>query len=578
MRPAPSDQKVVNGRTVLIYNERNIDDLLFDEVFDPDNPESGNIFPSLYSRIMKKDGSLWYVNRQDKDKYKSYFAPCRIPNESEMGGVSDTVQVISYGNDEFYLYIDDKTKPFGLRPDAKLIFFGNDITEYILTRSLADGTTEVVSMYFDSTGNFVSNRIPMVKESIGGNTGLRPTNCHTTLNLSEGETVQLLVFDSKGNQASKQTLFVRNTLSLNDLNSLAIPILGMGFTSPQMRNSEECYIYEKQDVSHLNIQPYLTYADGTRVAINIDNQKCFLLGADDYIPAYPGYSQTVVLKYFLNRKESALSPEMVNEVRFITKDIKIITVLNTEAYSVKIGVFPVWRAKSNMWMLRWFAYTADRDHVYDVTDKVEISQLTPFNGGVDAFGKEQAIEIKYNLSDLFSVSDDVLGVQNFWITVWNPNAYVKYTFREDAEGKLVYGADSAISRRPIIHYDKDLDRYFIPTSVFHNWEAVVESFYYNSNPPYNPSEETKAPEPTHFNIRDIDNGQMLISSPIPGATYDQAWAITFGATKLSGRNVIVEFLYNDINGDGSYEIIFGVPVDVVDGTYNTELNRLSHAK
>ncbi len=576
MRPTPDESKVVNGRTILIYNARNIDDLLFDEVYDPDNENSGNIFPSMYSRIMKKDGSLWYVSKQNKETYKSYFTPCRIPSETEMDGTSDDVQIISYGNDEFYLYLDDKVKPYGLRPDAKLIFFSNDITEYLLQRSLADGTKEIISMYFDAAGNFVNNRIPLTRETVGGNTGLRPTNCHTTLDLIEGEAVQLLVFDSKGNQASQQTLFVRNTLSLNDLNALSVPIMDLEYTSPQQRNANECYIYEKQDISHLNIQPYLVYADGTKVAVNIDNQKCFLLGAADYIPAYPGYSQPVLLKYFLNRRESALNPEMINDIRFITKEIKIITVKNTDKYSVKVGIFPVWRSRTNTWVLRWFAYTADRDHVYDVTDKVTFNELTPFDGSVAAFGKDQQIEIKYQLSELFDVDDDVIGVQNFWITVWNPNAYVKYTFREDEEGKIVYGADSATSRRPIIHYDKKLDMYFIPTSIFRNWDAVVESFYRNANPPFNPSEESTAPTPTHFNIRDIDNGQMLISSPIAGETFDQAWPITFGATKLSGRNVIVEFLYHDVSGAGTFEIVFGVPVDVADGVYNTEEARIDY--
>lgn len=575
MRSDPTSIATVEGKTILIYNERNIDDLLFDEIYDPDNPTgSGNIFPSLFSRVMKSDGSLWYVSSQDVDRYKSYISPCRIPNQSELDGETDTIQTVSYGNDEFYLYVDNKIKPYGLRPDAKLIFFGNDITEYILQRSLNDGTKEVVSMYFDSTGNFVSNRIPLIVESVAGTTGIRPSNCHTTLTLVEGEAVDLLLFDNKGNQVSQQKLYVRDTISLNDLNSSGIPITGLEFESPQMSNADECYIFEKQDISHLNIQPYLVYADGARIAINIDNQKCFLLGADEYVPSYPGYSQTVIIKYFLNRKELALTPEIVDSARFITKDIKIVTVMNTEQYSVKLSVIPVWRSNLNKWELRWFAYTGDRDHMYDVTDQVTYAEDKDFKGTVDYYGKMQNIEIRYNLQSIFNVTDELIGIQTFWITVWNPNAYVKYTFKEDAEGKVVYGSDSSLSRRPIIHYDSKLDMYFIPTSIFGNWDAVVESFYRKANPPFNIDSESVAPTPTHFNIRDVDNGQMLISSPIPGNTFDQAWPITFGATKLVNRNVVVEFLRSDVSGNGAFEILYGVPVDVTTGEYNTELNRI----
>lgn len=576
MRPAPSETKVVQGRKILIYNERNIDDLLYDEIFDPDNINSGNIYPSLYSRVMKTDGSLWYVSRQDPTIYKSYLSPCRIPSENELNGSdSNNVQVISYGDDEFYLYLDDKTKPFGLRPDAKLIFFGNDLVEYILVHNIPGGGEEIVSMYFDATGNFTSNRIPLIKENISGNSGTRPSNCHTTIELTEGEPVTLQIFDSKGNLASSQTLYVRNTISLNDLGAGSVPIVGLEFTSPQALNKDECFIHEKQDISHLNIQPYLAYADGTTVNINIDNQKCFLLGADDYIPAYPGYSQTVILKYYLNRKESATNPDTIDESRFITKSIKISTRMNTEKYSVKLSIFPVFRESKNAWELHLFAYTADRDHVYNCTDIIQYVEGKEFHGEVDYYGKEQEIEFRYNLQDIFHATNEVLGTQSFRITVWNPKAYVKYTFKEDADIDTVYGADSSLMRRPIIYYDKTLDMYFIPTTVFRNWDAVIESFYRAANPPFNTETESVAPTPTHFNIRDIDNGQMLISAPISGETYDQAWPITFGAAKLSGRNTIVEFLTKDTNGEGNFEILYGVPVDVTDGVYNTDANRIT---
>lgn len=563
-----SVQLSINGKTIIIYNNRKPDVYPDSEIYDPDNPESGKVFPSLLSVIIKSDGSLWYVAERDETVYRVTLKPCGIIETDE----SSNVRVISYGNDKFCLYQDERTDPHKLVVDAKLLFYGNNLQEYALYRTASDGKEEIVSMYLDSADKFHSNRIPMASISDTYPAYKYPTNCHTTHELVEGEPIIMRVFNNLGNLAAEITLFVRNAVWLNDLSSHTNPIVKLDAECLQMRG-DDFFIYEKQDPSHLNIRPYLIYADGTKVFVPIDKVQCFMYGLDDFIPAYPGYSQTLVFKYFLSHRETAMGHTTKNEKRFMVCSKELVVLGNQNTFSVKVSTIPVFDSATLSWKLRFFAYSDHRDAVYDITDLVQIDDFYTFNGSSTHWGREQHVVINYDLQSIFNTDDALPGSQAIWITVWDPSVYERYTFRDSSTDSHIYGVDGSVTRRPVIHYDSTIEQYFIPTSIFGNWEAVVESFFHLARPPFDKRTETKAPTPTHFTIRDAYSGQMLIGGPIPSSEYGQAWPTIVGTSKLVGQVIIVEFL-EEVNGD--FHLLYGVPVDVKDSPtgYNTATNNI----
>jgi len=556
----------LNGTTVIIYSTSERGVYYIDEIFDSTNPKTGKYFPALYSVIIKADGSLWYVSARNTASYDITLKPCNwIVTDDD-----DTTQVVSYGNDKFCLYQDTRVNPFKLVADAKLLFYGNNLVEYTLSRTTTNGDEEMVSMYYDAAGNFVSNRIPLASISSDKPNYKFPTNCHTTTSLTEGESVTLRVYNNLGNQAAEIVLFVRNAVWLNDLNSSTNPIVRLDAEASQMRG-DDFFVYEKQDPSHINIRPYLVYADGTTKYLDVDNAQCFLYGLEYFTPSYPGYGQTLIIKYFLSARETTTSVT-AKETRFLTCEKKLIVLQKVEQYSVKISVLPKFDIVSSSWKLRFFAYTTDRNHTYDVTDYVTISEEHPFDGSNLAWGTEQHVSFSYDLQEVFNVDDEVIGAQDIWITTWNPEtAYARYTFRDSDRTSTVYGVESSVTRRPVLCYDSSEKRYFIPTSIFKNWDAVVEAFYTFAVPPYDAISETKAPTPTHFILRDVDNGQMIIGGAISAANYGQATNCIVGTSLLPGQTVVVEFLRQETDSS-DYKILYGVPVDVIAGTYNTEAN------
>ena len=551
----------IGGNTIIIYNNRKPDSYLESDIFDPNNPSDGKYFPSMFSIVIKQDGSLWYVSSRDEINYKVTLSPCNIITD---GDAETSAKIVSYGNDKYCLYMDTRVSPYKLIVDAKVLFYGNSLKEYTLTTADENGEERIISMYLDSTDKFVSDRIPMASISPDIKAYKFPTNCHTTANLTEGDVVTLTVYNNLGNVAATLTLYVRNAVWLNDLNSWTNPIVEFNVESLQTRGNE-FYIKERQDPSHLNLRPYLVYADGSKAYVNIDNTKCFMYGLDDFIPAYPGYSQTLIFKYFLGRNETALN----TTEKFLTCSKELVVIKDKSDYSFKVSVVPLYNNTLSQWYLKFFLYTDDRNACYDITDQVTYDEDFPFVGSYDKWGIEQHVVIDYDVSVALNLNEEMPGSQSFWITVWDPNTFERYTFKDNEDSDFVYGVDGSITRRPVLHYDRVLDVYYIPTSIFHNKEAVIESFYTLSRPFFDTRTESVAPTPTHFIVRDSQNGQQLISSPVDLDDFGKAMNFIGNDRLPSGGTVIVEFLQLIMN---TYVVLYGVPVDVYVGTYNTENN------
>lgn len=552
-------QVMVGGKTIIIYNNRKPDVFPYEDLFQAGSPTSGKYFPSVKSLVIKDDGSLWYVASRNESTFEFTLLPCNWIQTD----ITSVTKIISYGNDRFCLYMDPRTDPHKLVVDARLLFYGNNIVEYALYRQTKNGE-QCVSLYIDAADKFHSNRIPVASVSEEYPVYKYPTNCHTTEDLTEGEVVVLRLFNNLGNLVAEVNLFVRLGIWWNDLNSHINPIVKLDATCLQMRG-DDFFIYEKQDPSHLNITPYLLFADGSRLNINVDNRQCFMYGLEDFVPGYPGYSQPLIFKYFLSARETSLSHTNKDERRYLTCEKKLVVVPNENSYQVKVSVIPVWDASSASWSLRFFAYTDIRNACYDITDHVTIED-PGFDGTFRMWGHEQKVSFNYDLQYIFKTRDPMPGAQDIWITVWDKvNHYEDYTLRDSPSDDHVYGVDGSVTRKPIIWFDSDIRKYFIPTSIFPSWDAVVDSFYRLARPPFNKVNETEPPTPTHFTIRDPYSGRMLIGQPIPAAEFAQAWPTIAGTRDLVGQNVIVEFLQEV---KGTLLILYGVAVDITTGDYN----------
>ena len=110
--------------------------------------------------------------------------------------------------------------------DSKLFFVGNNLVDYALYKNDENNNKICLSEYYDSTGKFISNRIPLSSTTVNNLNIKFPTNCHTTREIIDSEPVIMVVFDNLGNETAEVVLYAHDAFILNDLtfNSCAYEI------------------------------------------------------------------------------------------------------------------------------------------------------------------------------------------------------------------------------------------------------------------------------------------------------------------------------------------------------------------
>lgn len=521
------------------------------DIYDPDidgtNVQaSGKIVPAILSIVI--DNTIIYiVESVDPVTYKSTLVPTRIVTEE--GG--DVDQLISYGNDQYMLYYDDRVSPTKLIIDSKVILFGSNSVEYLLTKE-SDNVITSIGLYIDSTGEIHGDRIPMTSVATGM---LKPANCHTLSSLSEGDTVKLSIFDGAGVLTTIITLTAKNAPILNDLSSSANPITGFNVTCSQELDGD-WVLYLGQNPEHLAIFPELVYSDGTKYQIPINNQNCFLYGMEDVESNYPGLEYTVLLKYFM---PAYVESTLADENRSISLEKNIVVMARSKDEISKISAIPIWNTSTSKWDMKYFAYYQSRNTFEDVTNSIEYTPGMAYDPTI--INDQQLFQIKLIYIPEAIGTTAQTYIQDIVVTLRIPSDSEPWIIAPSIDAAFVYGSNDALHIRPVIHYDSSLTQYFVPTSKFVNSNKLIENFYTNSTPPYLVSSEVVAPTPDYFTIREVSSGRVLLSSPIAIAEYEQAFNMLHLNTpnQFVNTTVIVEFL---IKNGNLYTLLYGVPVEV----------------
>lgn len=543
---------------------------LIEQIYDPLTNVNGSIIPRPGSIVLDQanNGLLQRVISVDENTLKvtygpvqtALLAPTPILPDTEDGNV---VSIIDYGNSRFYLYYDKAENPTKLNVDKKVIILGNDAELFEIVKY--DQVTQQyipISLYYDTDGVYRGTKIPLV-EVPTTNLAKVPTNCHTSLNINDEEVYYMFIYDYAGTQCGSVKLYAKKAL-INNVLEDDLLITAFQVTSSQMDNGE-FYLYPDQDPDSLVITPKVLYNNGTDRIIPIDNMICHLYGLEGFTAAYPGQRVDLMVKYFLAPTQQATGDDLVvvDDTRALVKEIPLVVKdPGTNDYVFKLLAVPRYLPTQYRYVLMFYMYSLNDNTVRNVTPYVTVNPT--FDGLY--MGLDQVLTLSLRVRDIFpdAVTDYVY--QQPLIIKVSPYAYYeRYIFRDsygDTYG--VYGVDSPILSRPVMYYDSNIEKYFIPTSKFGTAALMLEAFYYKARPIYDNSWLTEPVVPTHFTIRDAVTGSLLLSAPIPVESYEQTFALV-GVdlpNHLVGLNCIVEFLRYQNN---QYITLYGAPVDVYEG-------------
>jgi len=561
----------MSPQTILFTTDR---PALYDlsEIYNSITNPNGTIIPRPDSLVLDpvNNGLLQRVVSVDSVTHNSILGPVYTsllaPATPDLNKTDTSiVSIIDYGNSRFYLLYDEAETPTKLNIDKKVVILGDDAVDYDITKWNDLTKTYVpISLYYDTDGTYRGTKSPLTPVAAASNVKI-PTNCNTTFSLKDDEIYFLNVYDYSGSQCGSFKLFAKRGIINNDLSDNLL-IEDFTLESTQMDN-DGFYLFPEQDPSTLVITPRAIYNDGSSRMVVIDESICYLYGLEGFQASYPGQSVDLLVKYFLAPTQQAVGPTVHSSgsSKYLTKIVKLnVKDPGTNEYSVKIMTVPTYLPTTNRWTLSFFLYTLGDNVVRNITPDVTV---TPVFDGL-RMGIQQSLVLSLHIRDIFpEAASDFVYTQPLLIKV-APYAYYERYVISDTVGDTygVYGVDSPILPRPILHYDSVAGVYFIPTSIFSNEALVLEAFYYKTRPLYDTSWLSAPVTPTHFTIRNAVNGIVLLSAPIPLSGYQQGFAITnvTQQNQLLGTNCIVEFL---AFANGVYTVLYGAPVDVVSGTY-----------
>ena len=511
--------------------------------------------------------------------------------------------------------------------DNKLSLFGNHAATYQLVTTDEDGKEHIISRWYNASGAACGTAIPMQETGVEG---IRKCDgCYTDAELHEGDVVSCRIYSAAGIMIAKIELIAKAAHFLNESISSANPIIGLKVTANQMFNDGVLYLFQNQNVDELAIFTELHYSNGTIREFGIDKLRSFVYGLENIRTDIVGVEYTLTVKYYLSSNDVtdenayvyqlttdttfqedvvyytrtmfggtwqyvAASVVVGNAVtadtyytrtsvsygsvvesdtknQFIAKQVTVRIVDATQDVISKISPIPVWSTSTGSWNLKFATYRSNR-RPYNKP----LSEITTTGYVGNVFNTQQVVTL--HTSQIVNGIPTVYE-QQFCIELRdrnNPNPQadpnIGWLIADEAGSSFVYGDNNAPHIRPRIYYNgRD---YRIPGELFTGnstqsaVEVFLENFYYRATPPKT-TDESIAPAPTHFLVKDATGRSLMTTRRnITIKVGDDVVANFSGELDLAdgvdgayvGSTLLVEFS-RDING--VTEILYGVPVDVV---------------
>ena len=561
------------------------------EIYDPnidgaDVTASGKFVPAVDSLVIDTSESgkkiLYTVLAVDTTTLATTLGNPRVLDD----GTDQPDKVLSYGNDMYMLYYDDRVSETKLLVDSKVALFGSNSASYQLVRTTSSGGREIISQKKNTSNQTVSGRIEIVETPVTGVRKCAP--CFTTHTLTNGEVITLEVYDSSSNPkegvlSTTIKLISKRALIHNDLDDSANAITKFDVTCNQVASNGDWFLHEGQAVEELSIYPELTFSDKTIQRITIDNKVCYAYGLDAIETVQPGMRYPILFKYFVPDGLPVVPPsseadwELVGKANGSYRQLtctKYVTIKESKFDDIsKLSPIPVFDSTNNGWNLRWMAYSQSRNsHKLVNVSYVTEGDYTKFDGTPSEYGKKQKIKVKYTRSNKPTY------YQEHIIEVNNPTtSNTPFLYSGTAVGSRIYGDNILPHKRPVIYYSPNIDPskdgvYYIPSSRFGStqvageipvdptfYNELLDNFFWASEPPYLSSTETVSPTPTHYSILSA-SGTGILTTPVKISQHETRMTLnSLTPGQYVNSTVIVEF-YQKVGN--TYLVLFGVPVEV----------------
>lgn len=412
-----------------------------------------------------------------------------------------------YSSESYRCFIDRSVTPYVLSPDKRLHFYGSMVASYAVFRGsdINRETGEMISTFYDASGNFLGPYIPVESEEINGETVSTiksPMVGSTSADLEDGERVTLVAYDAKEGVVSYAQLLVMNTQVLRQTDQSKRYIEGISIDTPFLSSSDPKVIEFPLNVmvKTLPMQGLIKYRGGKQLRLDVGTPPMTMLGLENYVATGEGQEFPITLRYQLADDEISYALVPTAD-RAITENYIARTIPADGAYSCRLFVYPTWVSAAIGYRLEFWLYNLDRNLYYNVTPYVELG-VNSAAYRPRAYGEVQTLTYAVNLNKVDGRFAPYRFVSTFQIAL--------LTSGESTANWEVFPRPDQLSS-----YGRDLkaDLDYVQTNLWdlrlangaQSKTQWLQKMYYNAEPLVNTEVEEFAPEPTHFTVHFTHN-------------------------------------------------------------------------
>ena len=452
-------------------------------------------------------------------------------------------EILSSTSDNYRIYYDKTINPYTLSVDGFMRIYSSSATTARIYKGSFIDPTKIISRRYDNNGNFIGHDIPLqvVAFNSHDNYAIKsiPT-CNTTLDLQDGETCTVVVFDSNGKVLTKALCVLEETTYVAQAYAEQKYITNIFIKSVFIDTAQSTEINYPVNLPIPSFNPIgvVQYNDGSQVEYPVDGDKFRLYGLDQFVSTIIGHKVPLVLSYRMDSTESALA-SVDSDHYYVTRPYTLVVSNPNRSYNVKLFVYPVWVDGINGYNYKAFLMNLDRNILYEVTNLISIATNSPSFNPL-AYGITQRITFSLDLANVSGIYNHFLHIQTVDIilrgsatdssvmNIWEVGSQVPTTVP-------YYGTNLKATRDPATNTKIEIHNNIQTADEF------ITKLYRSTIPLFNPVTELEAPVPTHIEVRYLNE---TILKPIA----DFKEIFTFSVPVPMYTNVEVIFHKETISG------------------------------
>lgn len=444
-------------------------------------------------------------------------------------------EILSSTSDNYRIYYDKTINPYTLSVDGFMRIYSSSATTARIYKGNFIDPTKIISRRYDNNGNFIGHDIPLqvVAFNSHDNYAIKsiPT-CNTTLDLQDGETCTVVVFDSNGKVLTKALCVLEETTYVAQAYAEQKYITNIFIKSVFIDTAQSTEINYPVNLPIPSFNPIgvVQYNDGSQVEYPVDGDKFRLYGLDQFVSTIIGHKVPLVLSYRMDSTESALA-SVDSDHYYVTRPYTLVVSNPNRSYNVKLFVYPVWVDGINGYSYKAFLMNLDRNILYEVTNIISIATNSPSFNPL-AYGITQRITFSLDLANVSGIYNHFLHIQTVDIILRGPAT--------DSSVMNIWEVGSQVPTT-VPYYGTNLKAVRDPATntkieIHNNIQTVDEfitKFYRSTIPLFNPVTELEAPVPTHIEVRYLNE---TVLKPI--SDYKEIFTFTVPVPMYSNVEVI----------------------------------------